>query len=56
MYVLSSKVFDKWQDNAFVMITLPLGKKTKAEAYEITKEFINAFYPHFLEYITENPM
>jgi EpsI family protein len=41
-------------DNAFVRITVPMDGIKAGEAYKTGKEFIELFYPRFLEYVKEN--
>jgi len=53
IYVLLSKYSDKREDNAFVRVTVPMGKISKSEAYEIGVKFIKDFYPQFLSYVRE---
>lgn len=45
------KLMDKGEENAFVRITIPIGTQPISHYHDKTFNFINAFYPIFLEYI-----
>jgi EpsI family protein len=56
---VSQKVFALWnklaqngEDNAFVRVGVNLADKSKAEALSIATSFIEAFYPRFIDYIS----
>lgn len=51
---LWSKFKNRREDNAFVRITVPMDGKTIEQAYSTGKDFIELFYPRFLEYIQES--
>jgi EpsI family protein len=51
---LWSKFKNGREDNAFVRITVPMSGKTAEQAYSIGKDFIEIFYPLFLEYIQKS--
>ncbi len=51
---LWSKFHKGRTDNAFVRITVAIHDKSVDEAYDTGIQFIEAFYPRFLEYIKEN--
>lgn len=46
-----NKYARKGEDNAFVRISTPLDEKSENEGKQLIFEFINAFYPVFLQYI-----
>jgi EpsI family protein len=54
VYTLWSKFINRREDNAFVRVTVPMGKRSAEESYEIGVSFIKAFYPHFLAHVQEN--
>ena len=51
---LWSKFVNRRVDNAFVRVTVPMGKRSAEEAYEIGLSFIKSFYPRFLTHVQEN--
>lgn len=46
-----SKVRHKNEKNAFVRITVPLMSNSKSKAFDTGREFLQDFYPKFLQYI-----
>lgn len=51
LYTLKSKILNSREDNAFVRITVPIGKLSRDEAYAVGIDFIQAFYPRFLNQV-----
>jgi EpsI family protein len=51
--LLRGKTLGRGEDNAFVRITVRLGKKSLSEYRETLFKFIRAFYPVFLNYVKE---
>ncbi|GAG81238.1 unnamed protein product, partial [marine sediment metagenome] len=51
---LWSKFRNGREDNAFVRITVAMDGIKADEAYKTGKEFIELFYPLFLEYVKES--
>jgi EpsI family protein len=51
---LWSKFKNGREDNAFVRITVPMNGKSAEQAYSTGKDFIEIFYPLFLEYIQKS--
>jgi len=45
------KLFQGREDNAFVRISIPFGKKSISQSHEVIYSFIRSFYPVFLDYI-----
>jgi len=50
---LYQKIFHHREDNAFVRISVPFGEKSLAECRKAIFEFIQSFYPVFLDYIKQ---
>ncbi len=50
---LWKKIGNKGEDNAFVRISIPFGKKSLSQSHEVIYNFIRSFYPVFLEYVKE---
>jgi EpsI family protein len=50
---LQVKLKNGREDNAFVRITVPMDRITIEEAHNTGREFVELFYPIFLEYIKE---
>ena len=50
---LYQKVFHRREDNAFVRISAPVGKKSLSECHEAIFKFIRSFYPVFLNYVKQ---
>ena len=51
---LFSKFVNGREDNAFVRVTVPMKNMDVDEAYRFGADFIEAFYPKFLEYVKES--
>jgi EpsI family protein len=49
---LRQRILRQREDNAFVRISIPVGKKSLEECREILTQFIKSFYPVFLNYVT----
>ena len=50
---LYQKIFRHREDNAFVRVSIPVGGKSLAECHEAIFEFIQSFYPVFLNYVKQ---
>jgi len=50
---LYQKIFKHREDNAFVRLSTPVGKKSLFECQETIHKFIRAFYPIFLNYVKQ---
>ncbi len=48
---LWNKFLNQREDNAFVRISIPFGKKSLSQSHEVIYNFIRSFYPVFLDYI-----
>ncbi len=48
---LWKKLLNQREDNAFVRVSIPMGKKSMSESRETTFKFIRAFYPVFLGFV-----
>jgi len=51
---LISKFVNGREDNAFVRVTVPMKNMDVEQAYSLGVDFIEAFYPKFLEYVKES--
>ena len=48
---MRQRILRQREDNAFVRISIPVGKKSSDECRDILIQFIRSFYPVFLNYI-----
>jgi EpsI family protein len=54
VFLFEKRLLRRGEGNAFVRISTSLNNRTEKEAHDLILDFIDSFYPLFLDYLNEN--